>query len=94
VGSSDAPPSQGGAESRSLQHHSSGTGASAINPSLEAALRRQDQSLHKGSAVGEKLQLLNAIIGILQKRGEDEPFGLRSMEVVKLRSYLVYLDGK
>ena len=67
------------------------------NPALEAALRRQQQSAgSRGPAAApvdpEKARLLRTIQEKLKQKSEDEPFGLRSMDVAKLRIYLRHLE--
>ncbi|RNF26580.1 uncharacterized protein Tco025E_01350 [Trypanosoma conorhini] len=70
----------------------------AENPVLAAALRRRQQEQFGGNAnrgnSAEKMQLLTAILAVLHQRGEDEPFGLRSMDETKLQAYLRYLKSK
>ncbi|SCU68814.1 uncharacterized protein TEOVI_000526900 [Trypanosoma equiperdum] len=68
------------------------------NPVLEAAMRRRQQHM---LGVGpntvnseEKIRLLTEITTILKQRGEDEPFGLRSMDETKLRVYLRHIREK
>ncbi|ESL11650.1 hypothetical protein TRSC58_00595 [Trypanosoma rangeli SC58] len=68
------------------------------NPVLAAALRRREQeqlggNTNRGNS-SEKMRLLTAILAILHQWGEDEPFGLRSMDEMKLQSYLRYLKSK
>ncbi|RNF03154.1 hypothetical protein TraAM80_06012 [Trypanosoma rangeli] len=68
------------------------------NPVLAAALRRREQeqlggNTNRGNS-SEKMRLLSAIVAVLHQWGEDEPFGLRSMDETKLQSYLCYLKSK
>jgi hypothetical protein len=67
------------------------------NPALEAMLRRQQQSAGSRPNAGpqdpEKAKLLRIIGEKLKIRNEEEPFGLRSMDVAKLRIYLRHLEG-
>ena len=71
-------------------------GGGSSNPVLDAALRRQQSSqLAGGPRVDPEKQLLLAEIHqVLVSRGEEEPFGLRSMEPTKLRLYLNHLTSK
>ena len=69
------------------------------NPMLEAALRRQQQrnegSSNQPAADPEKAALLSQIAAVYRGRGDTEPFGLRSMDVPRLRLHLKHLqDGK
>lgn len=73
--------------------------SSSSNPALEAAMRRQQQQGGSkpstgGNTSAEKVRLLHEIESILQQRGEATPFGLRSSDEAKLRSYLKYLKDK
>ena len=65
------------------------------NRALEAALRRQQstQLVTSSSGDSEKMQLLLTIQKLLQKKKQDEPFGLRSMDSTKLRMYLNHLQN-
>eukprot|EP00760_Papus_ankaliazontas_P037421 PhM_4_TR8467/c1_g2_i1/m.47145 len=70
-------------------------GGAAMNPVLAAALRRQASEVPGVSAEKaammesdrERMTLVGKIQEQLRRLGQDEPFGLRSMDVAKLKSY-------
>ncbi|EAN87387.1 hypothetical protein C3747_114g93 [Trypanosoma cruzi] len=68
------------------------------NPVLAAALRRRQQEQLGMKAnwenSSEKTRLLTAILEVLHQRGEEEPFGLRSMDEAKLQAYLRYVKNR
>lgn len=83
----------------------SGNASRPTNPTLEAALRRQQQQQAHNGATGagaqaaanaspEKLQLLREIEALLAKHSEEPPFGLRASDETKLKGYLQYLKTK
>ena len=66
------------------------------NPALAAMLRRQQSAGSRPTAAPqdpEKAKLLRIIGEKLKIKNEEEPFGLRSMDVTKLRIYLRHLEG-
>ena len=69
------------------------------NPMLEAALRRAQANPQPGQNTKNnndpvRIELMGQINAILQRRGESEPFGLRSMDNAKLRVYLKHMQQK
>ncbi|EPY29374.1 hypothetical protein STCU_04588 [Strigomonas culicis] len=70
------------------------------NPVLEAALRRQQMAQAHGGggaarpATVEKARLLREIEALLARHNDVPPFGLKSSDEAKLRSYLQYVKEK
>jgi trehalose-6-phosphate synthase len=87
-----SPPDQ----AREPQH--SCTQDAKPNPALQAALKRQQQNhgtvQHSSAEKTERQQLLESISAVLRRKGEDEPFGLRSMDTTKLRLYLNHITSE
>jgi hypothetical protein len=72
---------------------------SPSNPVLLAAMRRKAEAEAKGGRGGpavdpEKQGLILQILAALKAKGEEEPFGLRSMEKPKLQMYLRHLQQR
>lgn len=94
------PPAQ--SQGRTLGTSGPATAASPptgeSNPVLAAALRRQQQqqgTMRPAPSMDpERQQILLEIQTLLRSKNEEEPFGLRSMDAVKMRLYLKHLREK